>query len=109
MFWLVLCTAPEGETGSRLARTLVHEGLAACVNLVPGLASVYRWEGQVEENRESLLLIKTHQKRYQALEARIRELHPYQVPEIVAIRLEAGLPAYLDWLAQSVLGLGSDV
>ncbi len=101
MFLLVLCTVPEGETGSNIARALVHEGLAACVNLLPGLTSVYRWEGQVGENRETLLLIKTTQERYAALEARIGSLHPYQVPEIVAIRLETGLASYLDWLAQS--------
>ncbi|MCS7058516.1 MAG: divalent-cation tolerance protein CutA [Meiothermus sp.] len=104
MYLIVLCTVPSGETGLSIARTLVHEGLAACVNLLPGLTSVYRWEGQVEENPEQLLLIKTKEEAYPALEQRIQELHPYQVPEVVAIRVERGLPAYLDWLKSSTQG-----
>ncbi|RIH86267.1 Divalent-cation tolerance protein CutA [Meiothermus luteus] len=101
MCLVVLCTVPGPETGLSIARTLVHEGLAACVNLLPGLTSVYRWEGQVEENPEHLLLIKTQEAAYPALEQRIQELHPYQVPEVVALRIEKGLPAYLEWLKAS--------
>ncbi|RDI96436.1 divalent-cation tolerance protein CutA [Meiothermus sp. QL-1] len=98
---VVLCTVPNAEIGLSIARTLVHEGLAACVNLLPGLTSVYRWEGRVEENPEHLLLIKTRQERYAELERRLQALHPYQVPEILALEVKAGLPAYLAWLEAS--------
>ncbi|MCX7600877.1 MAG: divalent-cation tolerance protein CutA [Meiothermus sp.] len=101
MYLVVLCTVPDAPTGQKLARTLVQEGLAACVNLLPGLTSVYRWQGEVQENPELLLLCKTRQERYPALEHRIRELHPYQVPEIVALRIEAGSQSYLDWIGQN--------
>lgn len=101
MYLTVLCTVPDASTGQTIARTLVHEGLAACVNLLPGITSVYRWQGEVQENPELLLIIKTTQARYPALEARIKELHPYEVPEIIAHRIEAGLKSYLEWITQS--------
>ncbi|MBO1437474.1 divalent-cation tolerance protein CutA [Meiothermus sp. CFH 77666] len=101
MYLIVLCTVPDASTGQTIARTLVHEGLAACVNLLPGITSVYRWQGEVQENPELLLIIKTTQARYPALEARIKELHPYEVPEIIAHRIEAGLKSYLEWITQS--------
>lgn len=101
MYLSVLCAVPNAETGQRIARTIVHEGLAACVNLLPGITSVYRWQGEVQENPELLLLIKTRQERYEALEARIKELHPYEVPEIIAHKIEAGLKSYLEWIAQN--------
>ncbi len=101
IYLTVLCTVPDASTGQTIARTLVHEGLAACVNLLPGITSVYRWQGEVQENPELLLIIKTTQARYPALEARIKELHPYEVPEIIAHKIEAGLKSYLEWIAQS--------
>lgn len=101
MYLSVFCTVPDQKTAQRIAQTLVHEGLAACVNLLPGITSVYRWEGEVQENSELLLLIKTQQARYNALEARIKELHPYQVPEIIAHKIEAGSKDYLDWIAKN--------
>lgn len=101
MYLTVLCTVPDATTGQTIARTLVHEGLAACVNLLPGITSIYRWQGEVQENPELLLLIKTRQERYEALEARIKELHPYEVPEIIAHKIVAGLKSYLEWIAQS--------
>jgi periplasmic divalent cation tolerance protein len=101
MYLTVLCTVPDADTGQRIARTVVHEGLAACVNLLPGITSVYSWQGQVQENPELLLIIKTSQARYLALQQRIKELHPYQVPEIIAHKIDLGLPEYLDWIASS--------
>jgi len=89
-------------TAERIAETVVGERLAACVNIVPGLTSIYRWEGQIQRDAELLLLIKTRQEVYPLLEARIRELHPYQIPEIIALPIQIGSAAYLDWIAVQV-------
>ena len=97
--FLILSTAPDADTAQRLARTLVEERLAACVNLLPGVVSTYRWQGQVEQATEVHLLAKTSGDRKQALIARLAELHPYELPEILAVETAAGLPAYLDWVA----------
>ncbi len=96
---IVLCTCPDPATAERIAETVVGERLAACVNIVPGLTSIYRWDSQIQHDSELLLLVKTHQAVYPLLEARIRELHPYQIPEIIALPIQAGLAAYLDWIA----------
>ena len=98
---IILCTCPDRTTAERIAETVVSERLAACVNIAPGLTSIYRWEGQIQREAELLLLIKTRQEIYSLLEARIRELHPYQVPEIIALPIQAGSAAYLDWIADS--------
>lgn len=99
---IVLCTCPDLATAERIAETVVGERLAACVNIVPGLTSIYRWEGQIQRDAELLLLIKTRQEVYPLLEARIRELHPYQIPEIIALPIQIGSAAYLDWIAVQV-------
>lgn len=96
---ICLCTCPDTASAERLAEALVGERLAACVNLVPGLRSVYRWQGQVERADEVLLLIKTSADRYPALQARLPALHPHELPELLAVEPRAGLPAYLQWLA----------
>lgn len=98
-YCLVLCTCPEGDEAESLARFLVGENLAACVNILPGVSSVYRWEGELETARECLLLIKTERALYPELEARLRQRHPYQTPEIVALPFERGLPEYLQWIS----------
>ena len=95
---LVLVTAPPGEA-HELARALVERGLAACVNVIPGLRSVYRWEGAVRDDPESLLVVKTVQPRLAALVAALAELHPYEVPELLVLPPEAGSTAYLAWLS----------
>ncbi len=95
---LVLVTAPDAETGARLARTLVEERLAACANLVPGVRSIYRWEGAVQDDAEVLLLIKTRSEHCEALAARVQDLHPYDLPEVVALAATGGSTAYLDWV-----------
>ncbi|MCH7493238.1 divalent-cation tolerance protein CutA [bacterium] len=97
---VVLCTFPEGEGAGVAARALVERGLAACVNILPGATSVYRWKGEVEEAAESLLLIKSTPERLPALTAALAKLHPYDVPEIIALPVAGGSPAYLDWVRE---------
>lgn len=101
---LVLCSCPDDATAAGLARRLVEERLAACVSRVPLTASTYRWQGELVEAAEVLLLVKTTAARQAALTARLAELHPYEVPEIVAIAVDGGLPAYLAWLAGETSG-----
>ncbi len=95
---ICLCTCPDHATAQRLATALVEERLAACVNLLPDVHSVYRWQGQVERADEVLLLAKTTADRFEALCARIKSLHPAELPEVLAVEAAAGLPAYLDWV-----------
>ncbi|KGI78771.1 divalent-cation tolerance protein CutA [Oleiagrimonas soli] len=99
---LLLCTCPDETAATRIARALVGERLAACVSRVPGLISTYHWEGEVQEDAEVLLLIKTTAAALAPLQARLLELHPYEVPELIALDIADGLPAYLDWLRGSV-------
>jgi periplasmic divalent cation tolerance protein len=98
---LVLVTAPSAEKAAELARALVEERLAACGNVVPGLRSIYRWEGAVHDEAEALLLLKTTRARLEALRARVIELHPYEVPEVLAFAADAGSAPYLAWVADS--------
>ncbi|HEX3764252.1 MAG TPA: divalent-cation tolerance protein CutA [Kofleriaceae bacterium] len=99
---VVLSTFPDGETAARIARALVDDRLAACVNLLPTVRSIYRWQGEVCDEAETLAVIKTTAERFSALAAKIAELHPYQVPEVVALPLADGHPPYLAWLAAQV-------
>jgi len=98
---VVLTTWPDIETARAAARTLVEEQLAACGNLVPGIESIYRWQGRIETSAEVIVIFKTVATSYARLEARLRELHPYEVPEIVAVPVLAGLPEYLNWVKSS--------
>jgi periplasmic divalent cation tolerance protein len=95
---IVFCTCGTAEDARRLARALVEEGLAACVTTLPGVESIYRWQGAVETATEFLLLIKSTQERLPNLERRIVELHSYDTPEILAVPVSAGLDRYLEWL-----------
>ncbi|HEU4384024.1 MAG TPA: divalent-cation tolerance protein CutA [Anaeromyxobacteraceae bacterium] len=99
---VVLVTAPSAEKAAEIARALVTERLAACGNVVPGLRSIYRWEGRVQDDAEALLLLKTTRRRFPALRARVLALHPYQVPELLALPVQAGHAAYLEWIAASI-------
>lgn len=99
---LLLTTCPDAGTAGRLARTLVERRLAACVTRLPGARSVYRWQGRIEEEEEVQLLIKTTAAGLAALMAAIRELHPYDEPECVAIDVVAGSEGYLGWIEASV-------
>ena len=96
---IVVTTAASREEAARLAHTLVEERLAACVTLLPGAHSIYRWEGRIEAADECLLWLKTSSVRLAALEARLHELHRYQTPEFLVLTVEAGSSAYLAWLA----------
>lgn len=100
-FALVLVTAPDPDTAARIARTLVEERLAACGNVIPGLRSIYRWKGAIEDSAEALLLLKTRSEVYERLQARVVELHPYECPEVIRLDVAGGLPAYLDWISKS--------
>ncbi|WP_456411801.1 divalent-cation tolerance protein CutA [Oceanithermus sp.] len=99
---MALITVPDEEAARRIARALVEEGLAACVNLIPGLTSIYTWQGKMHEDAEWLLLAKTTAEAYPRLEARVSELHPYEVPEVLALPVERGLDRYLAWVQQNV-------
>jgi periplasmic divalent cation tolerance protein len=102
--WLVLVTAPNEEVGAELAKALVQERLAACVNLAPSVRSVYRWKGALCDERESALWIKTRQGCLERLQERIRALHPYEVPEIVALPVQWGSRDYLSWVLDETSG-----
>lgn len=97
---VVLTTCPDPATADRIARTLVQERLAACGNVVPGVTSIYRWEGRIETAGECLLILKTRAERLAALAARLDEIHPYDVPEVLALPVEAGATAYLRWVRE---------
>ena len=99
---VVLSTVGKAEDASRIARTLVERRLAACVNVLPGVRSFYRWKGAVEEDEERLLVIKTRRDRFEALRAALVALHPYELPEAIALPIEAGHVPYLAWLDESV-------
>ena len=95
---LVLTNLPDRETAERLAGALIEQRVAACVNILAPCRSVYRWKGAVQREEEHPVLIKTTAERYPALEAAIRAAHPYELPEIIAVPIERGLPAYLAWV-----------
>ena len=96
---LVLTNLPDRAAAERLADLLVEKRLAACVNILAPCRSVYRWKNDLQHDEEYPMLIKTTAERYGALEAAIRAGHPYELPEIIALTVERGLPAYLDWVA----------
>jgi len=98
--FLCFCTCPDLESAQRVADSLVEERLAACVSVLPGLRSVYRWHGAIQRADEVLLLVKTTRDRIEALTARVASLHPYELPEVVAVEVAGGLAAYLDWVEE---------
>ena len=98
---LCVCACPDAPTAARIADALVDERLAACASALPGMRSTYRWQGEVERADEVLLLLKTTAGRYPALQARLVQLHPYELPELLAVEAGAGLPDYLRWVADS--------
>lgn len=98
---IVLVTTPNSDEANRIANALVSKQLAACVNIVPAIESIYRWEGRVTSDSEALMIIKTTDDRYVDVESRVKELHSYSTPEIVAIPIVRGSQEYLDWLRKS--------
>lgn len=98
---IVLCTCPDDAVAADLSRQLVEAGLAACINRFPGLTSVYRWEGQMKEGTEVQLVIKTSAERVDQLTETLASLHPYELPEIIAVPITTGHQPYLDWIRES--------
>jgi len=98
---IVLSMFPDAEEARTISRTLVEEQLAACANLIPGAESIYWWKGVIESSSEIMAFFKTTDDQYPRLEARLKELHPYDVPAIVALKPCAGLPAYLQWIVEN--------
>lgn len=97
---VVLVTAPNAETGEFLARELVEERVAACANVVPGLVSVFWWEGEIQRDDEVLVIFKTRADRLEALRERVTDLHPYEVPEVLALPVDFAHPPYARWIAE---------
>jgi periplasmic divalent cation tolerance protein len=100
---LVLSTCPDRASAQRIASVLVERGLAACVSLLPGVTSFYRWQGALHRSEEIQLLIKTRAERYPDLEREVLALHPYELPELIAVQVAAGLDRYLDWIGASTV------
>jgi periplasmic divalent cation tolerance protein len=98
---LVLSTFPDEATARRIGRHLVEEKCAACANILTPVQSIYRWQGKIEEANETLVLFKTAARRFGALQTTLRELHPYDVPEIIAFSAKDGLPEYLRWVSEN--------
>ena len=98
---IIFVTSPNEDEARRIADAVVNEQLAACVNIVNGVESIYCWQGQVEHDRELLLIIKSRVARYADLERRVKELHSYTTPEVIAFKIERGSQSYLDWIRDS--------
>ena len=97
-----LCTVPDKDTATRIAEALVTEQLAACVNIIPAIQSVYRWQGAIEIDEELLLLIKTSDAVWSQLQERLLALHPYELPEIISVRIQDGHSNYLNWIINNL-------
>ena len=100
---IALCTVPDEKTAGQIADALISEKLAACVNIVPSIMSVYRWKDAIEHDQELLLLIKTSESAWPLLEARILELHPYELPEILAVPIHTGQADYIKWITNNLI------
>jgi len=96
---LVLCTCPDQDTAQSIAEHLIDQHLAACVNILPGIQSIYSWQGKRESAQEQLLIIKTTKNVYETLEKAIIRLHPYELPEVIAVNIETGSESYLNWIS----------
>ena len=102
MYSIVLSTVNNDKTANEIARVLIENRLAACVNIVPKITSIYLWEGKIAKDSEILLIIKTKTKLYKKLEEKIKQLHPYKVPEIVSFKVQNGSCDYLNWINETV-------
>ncbi len=99
---VVLVTAPSADAAADIARAVVTEKLAACGNVVPAVRSIYRWKGELQDETEALLVLKAPRKRFPELCDRVRALHPYELPEVIALPIEAGHEPYIDWIIDSM-------
>ena len=101
-YQLVLCTCPDQDSSQAIAEHLIDQNLAACVNILPGIESVYSWQGKREKAQEHMLFIKTTQHVYEELEKTITELHPYELPEVITVTIENGSAGYLKWISDNI-------
>ena len=101
---IVLVTAGSAEEAATIGRTLVEERLAACANIVPQIRSIYRWRGKIYDEQEFLIIIKTRTSLFEAVQKRVKELHSYEVPEIISLPIALGLPQYLEWVEEETGG-----
>ncbi len=102
LYQLVLCACPDEDTAINIAENIVAQKLAACVNVLPSVYSIYHWQDNVESAKENLLLIKTTTQKYASLEKVITSLHPYEIPEIISVDINNGFPEYLKWMQNSI-------
>ncbi len=107
-YQIVLNTCPDLVSAERLAKAILNQELAACVSMVPGIRSLYRWQGKIESSQEQLLVIKTKCSHYRSLEQLIQQLHPYELPEIIAVPIDQGLPSYLQWIDENLSTIHED-
>lgn len=103
MFMVIFCACPDNKTARTIANKLIESRLAACVNIIPGIESIYTWKNKVETSQEHLLLIKTTKDAYEKLEATIKKNHPYECPEVIALPIQQGIKEYLHWLNETVI------
>lgn len=97
-YQIILCTCPDQASSNKIAGSLIQNKLAACVNILPGITSVYQWQEKIESSQEHLLIIKSHQYLYSQIESEIIKQHPYELPEIIAVPIDQGSPDYLQWI-----------
>lgn len=101
---LAFSTFPDAETARRISNQLVTEKFAACASVLPGVESIYRWKGKIETGNETLVFFKLSEDRHSAFQEKLRSLHPYEVPEIIFLKIDGGLPEYLRWVTESCAG-----
>ena len=101
-YCILLCSCPDQEIAKSIAQQLIILKQAACINILPGILSIYAWQGEIEHANEHLLLIKTRKDKYQLIEETITTMHPYELPEIISVPIENGLTTYLQWVDQSL-------
>jgi len=101
-FFIALTTCPNNDIATQLAQAVVEKQLAACVNIVPGIQSVYQWQGKIENDSEFLLMMKTNRDKIESLQTYILEQHPYEITEFITLNIESGSAAYLDWINSSL-------
>ena len=97
---VIYCTCPDIETAQRISRLAVEQRLAACINQIPGITSIYTWDGNIQEDQEVLLIVKTTEERFDEFQKLVNDEHPYDLPEIIALPVTQGSPDYLDWIKQ---------
>lgn len=100
---VLFCTVPQGDKAAEIAEYLVEKGLAACVSIIPAMRSIYRWQGKICSDSESLLIMKTKKNLIQQVSVAIKSVHPYEVPEIIALDIQDGLSEYLTWIGESTV------